>query len=67
MSLTINQTHLIFPTFRIKLQIPITIHLQPDEHTKYRWVTKEECHQMNNLIHGLHDLLEKLGNTLPHK
>ena len=50
-----------FPTFRIKLEKPIQVKHQPDEHMGYKWVTAEECYKMDNLIHGLHNLLEIIG------
>jgi len=52
---------LIFPTFRIKLKEAIKVSHQPDEHLEYKWVTAEECYAMKNLVHGFHDLLEKVG------
>jgi len=52
---------LTFPTFRIKLDKPADIAHNPHEHQALRWVTPEECYEMPNLIHGFHDLLERVG------
>lgn len=51
----------IFPTYRVTLNQPFQIIHRPAEHQDYRWVTAEECYAMPNLIHGLHDLLERFG------
>jgi len=50
-----------FITFRIKLNNKINVKLNPNEHQAYKWVTPKECYAMKNLIHGFHDLLEKMG------
>jgi len=50
-----------FPTYKIMLKRPIDITLNPEEHQEYKWVTPEECYAMKNLIHGFHDLLERVG------
>ena len=52
---------LAFPTFRIKLNKPLDISPNSYEHQAFRWVTPEECYAMPNLIHGFHDLLERVG------
>lgn len=50
----------IFPTFRLKLDKLFDVKIDPKEHLEYRWVAPEECYKMKNLIHGFHDLLEKI-------
>lgn len=52
---------LTFPTFRIKLSKPLDISHNSYEHQAFRWVTPGECYEMPNLIHGFHDLLERVG------
>jgi 8-oxo-dGTP pyrophosphatase MutT (NUDIX family) len=56
-----SNLELTFPTFRIKLQRPFQVKHSAYEHQAFRWVTAEECYAMPDLIHGLHDLLERLG------
>lgn len=55
------ELELTFPTFRIRLSSPVAISHNPYEHQAFRWVTPEECYGMPNLIHGFHDLLERVG------
>ena len=50
-----------FPTFRIKLKQQFNVAHKPDEHEDYKWVTKEECNALPNLIYGFRELLEKIG------
>ena len=50
-----------FPVFRIKLKQPIAVVISPTEHQAYKWVTAAECLAMDDLIHGLRNLLETLG------
>ena len=50
-----------FPTYRIRLQKPLDVKLQPSEHTEFRWVTAEECYAMKDLIYGFHELLVLTG------
>ena len=52
---------LTFPTFRLKLREEIKVVHQPNEHLGYKWVTPKECYSMENVVHGLHDLLKKVG------
>jgi 8-oxo-dGTP diphosphatase len=52
---------LTFPTFRIRLNEPFAVRYNPGEHQAFQWVTAEECYAMPNLIHGFHDLLERVG------
>ncbi|MGM5484956.1 MAG: NUDIX hydrolase [Nanobdellota archaeon] len=49
-----------FPTFRISLEQKFEVKLNPDEHEDYEWITPEECYKRDDLIHGFHDLLEKV-------
>ena len=51
---------LIFHTYRLKLDNAIKVSLNSHEHTEFRWITPKQCHAMNNLVHGFHDLLEKI-------
>jgi mutator protein MutT len=50
----------IFPTFKVELSQQFNVKLNPKEHSEFKWVTPEECYKMKNLIHGFHDLLEKI-------
>lgn len=50
----------IFTTFRLKLDKQFDVKINQDEHSEYKWVTPKECYNMKNLIHGFHDLLEKI-------
>ena len=46
-----------FPVFRIKLEQIIAVVISPNEHQAFKWVTAAECLAMDDLIHGLYDLL----------
>ena len=50
-----------FPVFRIKLEQIIAVVISPNEHQAFKWVTAAECLAMDDLIHGLRNLLETLG------
>ncbi len=52
---------LSFPTFRLILNEPIVVNINPDEHSDWKWVTPEECYNMKGIIRGLQDLLERTG------
>lgn len=49
-----------FPTYRLRLNESFDVKLEPKEHSEYKWITPKECYNMNNLIHGFNDLLEKI-------
>jgi len=55
------ELELTFPTFRIRLRGPIKIKHNSYEHKTFKWVTPKECYSIPNLIHGLHDLLIRIG------
>ncbi|MBI2572960.1 NUDIX domain-containing protein [Candidatus Woesearchaeota archaeon] len=53
--------HLTFPTFRIKLNHPISVQLNSREHSAYLWVTAKECYEKKDLVSGFWELLEFIG------
>jgi mutator protein MutT len=50
-----------FVVYRIKLTSPIEVILNQNEHQAFAWVTGKECYARNDLMHGVRDLLEKVG------
>lgn len=52
-----------FPLYKLVLSQEIEVVHDPDEHQDFLWVTYEEAVQMDNLIHGLADVLKFLGYT----
>jgi len=50
-----------FPTFRVRLTKPFDVTQREGEHQDHKWVTADECYAMPDLIHGLHDLLVRIG------
>lgn len=50
-----------FPTFKYVLGEPIEVKFNENEHQDFKWVTGQECYQIPNLMHGVQDLLEKIG------
>ena len=49
-----------FLTFRLKINDFFDVKLNLEEHSEYKWITPEECYEIKNLIHGFHNLLEKI-------
>ncbi len=52
-----------FVVYRADLKLPIQVKLNENEHQDFAWVTAKECYARNDLMHGVHDLLEKMGYT----
>lgn len=50
-----------FPSYKIKLDGKIEVKHSQDEHIDWRWVSAKECYEMDDLIRGFHDLLERTG------
>ncbi len=50
-----------FFVYRVNLESKIEITLEPREHQAYAWVTGRECYARDDLIKGVHDVLEKTG------
>lgn len=50
-----------FFVYRVSLESKIKVILEPLEHQAYSWVTGKECYARNDLINGVHCLLEKTG------
>ncbi len=57
----VDDTKIIFPTFRIQLKESISIKHNLQEHDTYKWVTAQECYNLSNLIPGFCDLLKEIG------
>ncbi len=55
-----------FVAYRVNLESPIAVKLNENEHQGFTWVTAKECYGRNDLMHGVHDLLEKVGYASPH-
>ena len=49
----------IFHTFRLRLQSPIEITLNQEEHTAYDWKTPEDILRLDNPILGLQELIKQ--------
>lgn len=56
----LNKTLIRFHTFRLRLSHPFKVKINLSEHSEYIWVTPMKCYRIDNLIHGFHDLLEKV-------
>lgn len=46
-----------FSLFRIYVDSQVTIELEEDAHSEYKWVTAEDCYAKPNLIKDFHELL----------
>ncbi len=50
---------IVFSLFKVKISKPFKVKLNPEEHSDYKWVTPEECCEMN-MIDGFQEyVLEK--------
>ena len=49
-----------FPTYRIETE-EFAVELDPEQHDSYRWVTAEEFFAMQDIVHGCHELLGRVG------
>lgn len=50
-----------FVTYRVKLNNPYDVQLEMAAHSKYEWVTAEECYEKTDLIPDFHELLRIIG------
>jgi 8-oxo-dGTP diphosphatase len=57
-----SERTITFVTFKVSLNEPINVVLQPGEHTHFEWVSAEECKNREDLVPGFHDLLEYIRN-----
>jgi 8-oxo-dGTP pyrophosphatase MutT (NUDIX family) len=51
---------LVFSLFKMSIPEIFAVRLDSQEHFEYKWVTPEECYEMEDLIEGLHEVLEKV-------
>ena len=56
-SWTFDNLKINFPLFILKLNQKFNVKINPKEHKDYKWIKPIDCYKKNNLIHGLHDLL----------
>jgi 8-oxo-dGTP pyrophosphatase MutT (NUDIX family) len=50
-----------FTAYRTKLESYIEVNVNKNEHQGFAWVTAKECYARTDLMHGVHDLLRKIG------
>ena len=50
-----------FVVYKTELASRIEVKLNPHEHQDFAWVTGKECYARNDLMHGVRDLLQKVG------
>lgn len=50
-----------FFVYRVNLESKFEVVLEPEEHQAYAWVTGKECYARDDLINGVHEVLEKTG------
>ena len=50
----------LFHCFKVKLDKPIKVKIEPSEHIEHKWVSLQEALQMNDLVKGLDQLLKKV-------
>ena len=54
---TFPDKSVIFTTFRLRLENPFEVKINSYEHQNFQWITPLEASKLENLIHGLHDVL----------
>ena len=59
--ITTSGEPLKYITYRVKLNEPHEVVIEDHAHEKAIWATVEEAAEMDNLIHGLHDLFRYVG------
>lgn len=52
--------NVVFPTYRLRLLQQFEVRINPEEHSAYQWMSPQELHARKDLVHGFHDLLEKV-------
>ena len=55
----LNDMNVIYPAFKLKIEEPFSVVLDPNEHSDYKWVTLNECKDIN-LISGFHQILDEV-------
>ena len=50
-----------FFAYRVDLESKIEVILNSKDHQAHAWTTVKECYARNDLINGVHELLEKTG------
>ncbi len=60
----LENLHVTYPTFKLQIAEPFSVVLDPTEHSDCRWVTLEECYEMN-LIEGFRQILEEVYKKSP--
>ena len=55
----LDDLKVIYPTFFLCVDEPFPVVLDLNEHTDYKWVTLDECREMN-LIQGFHQILDEV-------
>lgn len=53
-----------FFVYRVGLESKSEVILEPQEHQAYAWVTGKECYARDDLINGVHKLLEEIGKRI---
>lgn len=52
-----------YSVYSVKLKSKIDVSLDPQEHQDYAWTTGKECYKRNDLMQGVHDVLERTGRA----
>lgn len=52
-----------FFVYRVNLESKFEVLLEPQEHQAYAWVTGKECYARDDLINGVHEILEETVYT----
>jgi len=48
-----------FPTFRVRFTEKPEIKINLSSHLEYMWITHQEYYDRKDVVHGIHDLLER--------
>lgn len=56
-----TEAHGSFRLYKVIFRESVEVHINPEEHDQYKWVTYEELNKMPNIITGLKDMLNDLG------
>ena len=52
-----------YSVYRLKLRSSIDVALHKHEHQSYAWVTGKECYKRDDLMRGVHEILNRTGYT----